>query len=79
MKRIAVLEGESSWPSLLPSIQLGYNVAAHATSNIIPFELMFGGHAHLIIEECSIPNLPIKPSPSDYLRFTKEFLTQLRT
>ena len=50
LKRVAVLEGESNWPSLLPSIQLGYNVSAHATSNVSPFELIFGGCARLIIE-----------------------------
>ena len=67
LKRLAVTEGEGDWPSLLPNIQLGYNLANHAALGTSPFELMFGGKGRFIIEESSISPLPVRPSPVQYL------------
>ena len=61
LKRLALTEGELQWPLMLPSVQLGYNLAKHAATQTSPFGVMFGGQGRFIIEEPSLPFLPVRP------------------
>ena len=61
LKWLALTEGELQWPLMLPSVQLGYNLAKHAATQTSPFEVMFGGRGRYIIEEPALPFLPVRP------------------